>query len=62
MTPMKNVELTDRSSERQADDIDLIGPSVYGDSIYRELGHICFLNIFLMYTFEYARPYQTKPT
>ena len=31
-TPMKNVELTDESSERRADDIDFIGPSVYGDS------------------------------
>lgn len=29
---MKNVELTDERSERRADDIDFIGPSVYGDS------------------------------
>ena len=32
---MKNVELTDRNSERQADDIDFIGPSVYVDSVYK---------------------------
>ena len=30
---MKNVELTGRSSERRANDIDSIGPSVYGDSV-----------------------------
>ena len=33
MTPLKNVELTDRSCERRADDIDFIGPSVYGDPL-----------------------------
>ena len=32
---MKNVEFTDRSGERLADDIDFIGPSVYGNSIYK---------------------------
>ena len=35
MTPAKNVELTDRRSERQTDDSDFIGPSVYKNSIYK---------------------------
>ena len=35
MTPAKNVELTDRRSERQTDDGDFIGPSVYKNSIYK---------------------------
>ena len=30
MTPVKNVELTNRNSHRGADDNDFIGPSVYG--------------------------------
>ena len=38
---MKNVELTDQSSERGADDNDFIGPSVYGDSIYK--GNLTYL-------------------
>ena len=33
---MKNIKLTDRSSDRRADDNNFIGPSVYGDSIYEE--------------------------
>ena len=32
---MKNVKLTERSSERQADGSDFIGLSIYGDSIYK---------------------------
>lgn len=36
MTPMKNVERTNPSSDRQADNNDFIGPCVYWDSIYKE--------------------------
>ena len=36
MTPMKNVEGTNPSSERQADNSDFIGLCVYRDSIYKE--------------------------
>lgn len=32
---MKNVELTNRRSDKQTDDSDIIGPSVYGDQ-YRK--------------------------
>ena len=35
MTPLKNIEETDPSSDRQADNRDFIGPSVYRDSIYK---------------------------
>ena len=37
MTRRKNVKLTNRISERQAVDIDVIGLSLYGDSIYLKL-------------------------
>ena len=30
MTPIKNVELTNQSKDRQADDNDFLAPSVYG--------------------------------
>ena len=32
---MKNVELTDWSSERRADDSDFIAPSVHRDFVYK---------------------------
>ena len=48
---MKNVELTDQSSERQADDID-IHRTLFMGLDKMKIDHICLLNIFLMYTFE----------
>ena len=52
MTPTKNVELTDWSSERWTDNSDFIGPSVCGFNIQRKVDHICLLNMFLIYDFE----------
>ena len=50
---MKNVVLTNRSSERRADDIDFQAPSLYGGfKIQMKLDHISLFNTFLMYTFE----------
>ena len=34
--PKKNVELTDQGSERQIDNTDFIGPSLYRDQCTRE--------------------------
>ena len=53
MTPMKNVELTDWSSERQADDSHFVGSSVYRYSIYKgKLTILYILNMFLLCNFE----------
>ena len=52
MTPMSKVKLTNQSSDRQADDIDFIGPSVYGDSTYK--GDLTISG--------QAYPCQTKPS
>ena len=52
MTPTKNVELTDWSSERWTDNSDFIGPSVCGFNIQRKVDHICLLNMFLIYELE----------
>ena len=35
MTPLKNVGLTDQSSERRAGNSNLTGPSAYRESIYK---------------------------
>lgn len=56
MTPAKSVKLIKRRSDRQLDDSGFKGPSAYGSSIETKLGHICLLNIFLMYNFELTWP------
>ena len=53
MSPAKNVELTEWSSERWTENSDFIWPSVCGYNIQRKVDHICHLNIFLMYNFEH---------
>ena len=42
MTPLKNVGLTDQSSERRAGNSNLTGPSAYRESIYKETRPLSF--------------------
>ena len=59
---MKNVELADQSTERQADNIDIHRTlCLWGFKIQMKLDNICLLNIFLMYTFELIWPCQAMP-
>lgn len=51
MIPMKNVEETDPSCERQADDSDFIWPSVYNDSMYKETLTITVSRIYFWFMF-----------
>ena len=53
---MKNVELNNQSSDRQVDDNDFLGSSVYGGLYIKETDRICLFNIFLMYNFELICP------
>ena len=59
---MKNVELTDQSSERRADNIHIHRIlCLWGFKIQMKLDHICLLNIFLMYTSELIWPFLAMP-
>lgn len=52
VTPNKNVELADQSTERVAGKSNVIGLSVYVDPIYKREFTIYLLNKFLIYYFE----------
>ena len=59
--PEKNVELTDRWSERQTDNRDFIGPSAgTGTNIQRKLDHILFSG-YIADHFEVLGSFSAKP-
>ena len=54
MTTLKNFKLTERSSERQADNSYFMGPfCLWGFIVHKKRNHICLLTIFLMCNLEF---------
>ena len=61
---MKNIELTDQSSERWLADSEQQFHRIIclrGFNLQRKLDHICLLNILLMYNFELIGPFLAIP-